>query len=113
MGKWMTASEISERFFIGEARLLSFSKRGNLPFRRTADDVVLFDKTVAERLFRPRHGTIVTTQANKGPCLGVLGMSRIGEKPSVHSLNGREARRRALRSNRLESMADQVRKAVG
>lgn len=113
MGNWMTASEISERFFVGEARLLSFSRRGNLPFRRTADDVLLFDGTVAARLFRPRQAAVITTRSSKGPSLGVLGVSRLGDQASLPLLTGREARRRALRSNRLEPLADPVRKAVG
>lgn len=113
MGNWMTASEISERFFVGEARLLSFSQRGNLPFRRTADDVLLFDGAIAARLFRPRQAAVITTRSNGGPCLGVLGVSRLGDQASAPQLSRREARRRALRSNRLEPVAGQARKAVG
>lgn len=113
MGNWMTASEISQRFFVGKERLLSYSQRGNLPFRRTANDELLFDGTVVAQIFRPRQASIVSARSHQGPSLGVLGLSRIGDEPSTVSLSGREARRRALRTSRHEVMLEPARKAAG
>ena len=112
MGNWMTASEISQRFFVGKARLLSYSQRGNLPFRRTADGEYLFDGTVVAQIFRPRQAGLISTPSHQGPNLGVLGLSRIGDEPSAVALNGREARRRALRASHHDAALASARKVA-
>lgn len=63
MSDWKTAAEIAERYHVGEQTLLSYSQRGNLPFRRREDGALVFKETVATRFFRPR----LTSEAGDAP----------------------------------------------
>ena len=80
MRRWRSAKEISAEFAVGEARLLAFSARGNLPMRQSEGrDEWLFDARVVASLF-PRRGSAVLEKARDttaqmarlgGTCLGV------------------------------------------
>lgn len=94
MATWMTVSEISARYIVGEQKLLEFARRGSMPMVRRGDGVTLFDESFAGLVFRPRSAGRCTSN------LGVLGLTRIGEtKPtSTPELSVRRAHRRGLRS---------------
>jgi hypothetical protein len=81
MSNWMTVDEICARYAVGGQKLLDYSLRGNLPLMRRPDGTTLFDESVVARLFRPRDGQMSISRPS-GPNLGVLGFSRLGEKPA-------------------------------
>lgn len=113
MGNWMTAVELAERYVVGEERLLQYSRRGNLAFKRGPGDLLLFDESAVARFFRPRSGSIVTYRVPRGPHLGVLGTGRLGEPGAAKASSGRDGRRRALRLSSLEPILETQKKAVG
>ena len=80
MPNWMTVDEICERYAVGGQKLLDYSQRGNLPLMRRPDGTTLFDESVVGRFFRRRDGQM-SFAAPAGPHMGVLGLSRMGEKP--------------------------------
>jgi hypothetical protein len=103
MATWLTAAEIRQQFVVGEARLEAFARRGNLPCRRLPDGATLYDAEVVAGFFRSHRGTI-SVRASTGPSMGLLGVTKLGEKPAetltpsgIFPLDGRETRRRALR----------------
>jgi hypothetical protein len=93
MTNWMTATELSTRYMVGEKRLNEFASRGNLPFRRTGDGGVLYDESVAARFFRPRGASSAVTLGAAN--LGVLGMTRLGEADDAMPMTARQRSRRA------------------
>ncbi len=82
MPTWMTAAQIAERYAVGEDRLIAYSRRGNLPFCRTAEGTTLFDERAVARFFRPRGPALVVARGAPGPHMGLLGVVRLGDKPS-------------------------------
>lgn len=82
MPTWMTAAQISERYAVGEDRLMAYGRRGNLPFCRTPEGTTLYDERAVARFFRPRGPALVVARAARGPHLGLLGVMRLGDKPS-------------------------------
>jgi hypothetical protein len=102
MANWMTADAIAQRYLVGEAKLLDYATRGNLPIRRSPPGgdgaPTLFDESVCARFFRPRVAGIVTYREPKGPHMGILGVTNIGAEPHAP----RSERRRVVRP-RFES----------
>jgi hypothetical protein len=97
MPNWMTADAIAQRYLVGEAKLLDYATRGNLPIRRSAQGErapTLFDESVCARFFRPRIAGIVTYREPKGPHMGILGVTNIGAEPHAP----RSERRRVVRA---------------
>lgn len=81
MANWMTVPEISARYFVSEQKLFDYARRGNMPMFRQADGVTLFDEHHAAKLFRPRSPeAVIAAPATGKPNMGVLGVSRLGEK---------------------------------
>lgn len=99
MSQWMTAQEIAERYIVGEERLAMYSNRGNLAFRRAPDGQVLFEESTVALFFRPRVAHVGSAHAGLGAnaSLGVLGVSRLGERTPATMTSGRDARKRAAR----------------
>ena len=54
MPQWISAAKIVSEYAVGEARLLQYSARGNLPCRRDGDGSYLFDADHVALLFRSR-----------------------------------------------------------
>ncbi|MFT3765645.1 MAG: hypothetical protein QM820_09035 [Minicystis sp.] len=129
MANWMTVSEISARYIVGEQKLLAYARRGNMPMMRCEDGSILFDGSYAAQLFRPRSPeAAITAPATGKPNMGVLGVSRLGEKaapqqtiaaqttplPTTPEPSVRRSHRRELRfSSWEESVEDRARKAAG
>lgn len=129
MANWMTVSEISARYIVGEQKLFDYARRGNMPMFRRPDGVTLFDESHAALLFRPRSAdAVIAAPATGKPNLGVLGVSRLGEKAAPKQANAarttpaqttiepsvRSAHRRELRFTSWEaSPEERVRKAAG
>lgn len=74
MARWMTGTEVSERYSIGAQRLLEYSRRGDLPCYWTDSGEVMFDADTVALLFVPRSAELRRT----GPDLGTLGQLRLG-----------------------------------
>lgn len=80
MANWMTVTELSARYLVGEHKLFEYARRGNMPMFRRPDGITLFDEAHAAQLFRPRHGAaMVAAPATGKPNMGVLGASFLGE----------------------------------
>lgn len=90
MPHWARAAEITRTYAVGEAKLLEFSARGNLPCRQTPGGVQ-FDLDFVARLFRPRSaadgGNHNLTDATS---FGTLGDIKLGER---HTAGPSEPRR--------------------
>ena len=81
MTNWMTGSEISARYIASEQKLLDYARRGNMPMFRQDDGSYLFDEAHAATLFRRRGPSpMVDAPADGKPSMGVLGVSRLGER---------------------------------
>ncbi len=106
MANWMTAEAISERYLVGETRLLEYAWRGNLPFRRQEGGDTLFDESVCARIFRPRVAGAITWKEPSGPHLGVLGVTAMGSEP-------RGVRRRAVRAPARDAAAPDAPRVLG
>ena len=114
MANWKTASEIAGRYRVGESRLLDFSQRGNLPLLRSPDGLTLFDEEVVAKIFQPREGEIVALAPPTHATLAVLGVSRLGERPTPHTRSTRQTHRRSPRAaGASEPEAAAATKAVG
>jgi hypothetical protein len=122
MESWMTAAEIAGRYLVGEARLLSYADRGNLPRRRLADGTTLFDERVVARFFKAKRGVITSMKIPEGPHMGVLGVAKLGDRTDramppasmTLELDPREARRRALRlATPRETIAEPQKRIAG
>jgi hypothetical protein len=85
MPTWMTAAQIAERYVVGEDRLIAYSHRGNLPFRRSDEGATLFDERAVARFFRPRGHGLVAARPARGPHLGLLGVVKLGDKPTQNA----------------------------
>jgi len=51
MTSWLGITEITRTYIVGEATLLRYSKRGNLPLRRDEVGCFLFDESTVASLF--------------------------------------------------------------
>lgn len=117
MPQWKTADELARTYVVGEQRLLEYSRRGNLPMRSDEHGTAHFDERFVAKFFRTQPGLAVSFTAPTGPCLGVLGLSRIGDEPLVgpasatFPLGVRDAHRRSRRREQLEPLSPRV--AVG
>ena len=80
MANWMTGSEISARYVASEQKLLDYARRGNMPMLRRDDGSVVFDEVHAAILFRRRGPRRGWPRRADGGNLGVLGVSRLGER---------------------------------
>ena len=116
MGAWLTAEQVGARYLVGEERLLEHAQRGNLALRRCAGETVVFDGDGVARLFRLRGTAAGSVKETTATTFGVLGVVRLGEEAAepeaaaateLPRMEGREARRRALRLAG-ESAADAV-----
>lgn len=76
MQTWMTAAEIATQFMVGEAKLLAFASRGNLPSRLGPEGERLFALAGVERLF-PRRGA-AALEARTSRSFGTLGGFALG-----------------------------------
>lgn len=110
MGNWMTGSEISRNYVVGEDRLLSYGQRGNLAFRRLPDGAILYEESDVARFFRKRHAGFAMS-ASSAPT--VLGAIRLGEIPA-RSMRRRSAQH-DLRAAHAELAwgSESLRKAAG
>lgn len=91
MASWATAADLSQRYAVGLARLLDFSRRGNLPMRHDASGTPVFDEDIVMRLFGSRSAPA----AEAGASLGTLGSVTLGVA-GTPKLSPREVRRREV-----------------
>ena len=116
MPKWKTAEELALTYVVGEERLLEYGRRGNLPMFCDQDGTMRFDELFVAKLFRTLPGHAVSFAVPSGPNLGVLGVSRLGDNPSVNPASAafprglRETHRRGLQHD-VETLTPP--KAVG
>ena len=84
MSHWKTADEISKSYLVNEQTLLAYSRRGNLPQRRTPEGDTLFSEVGVARLFRPRTANSNDAPASvRAPGAHVLGSTLLGAMPSI------------------------------
>lgn len=97
---WLTAEEIGERYVVGAGRLEAYAARGNLACRRPVGGPVLFDEAGVARFFRSRRAGIVVMRPHEGEHLGVLGVAKLGDAPTLgHAAPAGVRHRRVTRSD--------------
>lgn len=95
MASWMTGEQIAQLYRVGEARLLSYARRGNLPARVGEDGVRVYDADRVASYFARRDAT------EQG--LGILGTVCIG--PRDAAAGQRRASRVKRTDRRLHELA--------
>jgi hypothetical protein len=93
MARWKTAEELSQDYLVGSARLLAYSRRGNLPMLRGDDGAEQFDEEIVAQLFRRRETPDAASLGN----LGVVGEARLGNSTLPPAPSVRDARAHAAR----------------
>ncbi len=76
MSEWQTATQIQLEFVVGEAKLLTFARRGNLASRLDETGERLYSRRGVESLFVPR-GSALLAQRDAAH-FGTLGGVRLG-----------------------------------
>lgn len=98
MPHWVSAEKIVLDYAVGEARLLQYSARGNLPCRRSEDGSMSFDLEHVANLFRLRSA--ISAPSLSTDKLGVLGKMQLGQSPTVEAHLPMRRRAKVTRAER-------------